>query len=384
MQTKNTMIPKVVLEDPQTQEYRDQMKVHALIYKFMGLWPIEKTLRSWINYHWKPSGEVDLHLGSKGFFTVVFINLEDRDKVFEGGPYFHASVGLYMRPWKEKISPEKETFKCVPVWIRLYSLPLDYWLLTTFEAIGNKLGKFVKASDATLKGKYTSFARIYIEMDVSGALPEAICLEFRDEEWIQNIDYEQIMFRCRRCHEHENIFRECPLNKKTEQAKTKQPQDEEDFLRPNYKGKENRRQSKPSTFGNPQSRNKFEGLAENQTQDGEMGQEKQGEREPGVKEENKAMENQHPQDTTIIYKGSTGDRNTDTNSPMQEGDGDFEMTPNEVRIEDPYLRDIVEREGINLRNIMEQCKKQGMDTVGSIPKRKARRFWERKHARGKR
>ena len=28
-------------------------------------------------------------------------------------------------------------------------------------------------------------------MDVSGALPEAISLEFRDEEWIQNIDYEQ-------------------------------------------------------------------------------------------------------------------------------------------------------------------------------------------------
>jgi hypothetical protein len=30
-------------------------------------------------------------------------------------------------------------------------------------------------------------------MDVSGALPEAISLEFRDEEWIQSIDYEQII-----------------------------------------------------------------------------------------------------------------------------------------------------------------------------------------------
>jgi hypothetical protein len=39
---KMTMIPKVVLEDPQTQEYRDQMRVHALICKFMGLWPTEK------------------------------------------------------------------------------------------------------------------------------------------------------------------------------------------------------------------------------------------------------------------------------------------------------------------------------------------------------
>jgi hypothetical protein len=53
-------------------------------------------------------------------------------------------------------------------------------LSSTFEAIENKLGKYVKTSEATLKGIYTSYAIIYIEMDVLGALPEAISLEFRD------------------------------------------------------------------------------------------------------------------------------------------------------------------------------------------------------------
>ena len=91
---KTTMILKVILEDPQTQLFRDQMKTHALIFKFMGLWPIERTLRNWIKYQWNPSEEVDLQLGSKGFFTTVFMNLEDRDKIFEGRPYFHTSSGL--------------------------------------------------------------------------------------------------------------------------------------------------------------------------------------------------------------------------------------------------------------------------------------------------
>jgi hypothetical protein len=36
---KTKLIPKVILEDPQMQLYRDQMKTHALICKFMGLWP---------------------------------------------------------------------------------------------------------------------------------------------------------------------------------------------------------------------------------------------------------------------------------------------------------------------------------------------------------
>jgi hypothetical protein len=43
--------------------------------------------------------------------SSVFINLEV--VVFEGGSYFH--VGLYMQPWKENFSPEKETFKKVSV-----------------------------------------------------------------------------------------------------------------------------------------------------------------------------------------------------------------------------------------------------------------------------
>jgi hypothetical protein len=42
------------------------------------------------------------------------MNLEDMDKIFEGGPYFHASTGLYMQPWKENFYPKKETFKNFP------------------------------------------------------------------------------------------------------------------------------------------------------------------------------------------------------------------------------------------------------------------------------
>jgi hypothetical protein len=43
---------------------------------------------------------------------------------------------------------------------------------------------------------------------------------------------------------------------------------------------------------------------------------------------------------------------------MQEADGDAEMTPSEVATEYPDIRDIVEREGIDLPNILEQWKKK--------------------------
>jgi hypothetical protein len=113
-----------------------------------------------------------------------------------------------------------------------------------------------------------------------------------------------------------------------------------------------------------ETKNSFEGMG-NQTQVGDMGQGRQGEREPEEKETNKTMEKQNPQETFGNDKVSTGEGNRDTNTPMQEGDGDSEMTPSEVGTEDPDLRDIIEREGIDLQNILEQWKKQGMDNIPS-------------------
>jgi len=107
----------------------------------------------WIRSHWKPKGKTHLHLRSKGFFRVVFTSLDDKDRVFKGGPYFYAPAGLYMRPWTMKFVLEHETFTSILVWIKLYSLPLNYCLSESLKKIGNKLGHFLKISHATLKGK---------------------------------------------------------------------------------------------------------------------------------------------------------------------------------------------------------------------------------------
>jgi hypothetical protein len=47
----------------------------------------------------------------------------------------------------------------------------------------------------------------------------------------------------------------------------------------------------------------------------------------------------------------------DDNTPMQEAEGDAEMAPRELGTEYPKLRDLVQREGIDLMNILEQWKR---------------------------
>lgn len=45
---KSTITLQVVLSDPTLQLHRDHMAEHAIICKFMGIWPTEKALLAWI------------------------------------------------------------------------------------------------------------------------------------------------------------------------------------------------------------------------------------------------------------------------------------------------------------------------------------------------
>ena len=118
--------PKVELPSHRINARIQYMRNHALIGKFIGIWPNEKDLRTWINVKWHPKGHISLHLGPKGFFTAVFNCLEDRNRVFESGPYLFNSAGLFLREWIDRFNLDKEDLSWAPVWIRLYSLPWEY------------------------------------------------------------------------------------------------------------------------------------------------------------------------------------------------------------------------------------------------------------------
>ena len=134
--------------------------------------------------------------------------------------------------------PEQENFTSVPVWVGLYSLPFDYWQTESLAAIGNKLGCFVEGLEATRRGKYTSYARIYVEMDLSGALPDEVILEVFDEDWVQTVDYEHILFKCCKCHKHGHLFRDCPLSREDNRSKQNAMKDTESFQKVESRGKE--------------------------------------------------------------------------------------------------------------------------------------------------
>ena len=146
----------------------------------MGIWPTKKALLHHISAKWKPKAHFNMQLGSKGFFTIIFTLLEDKDRVLEGEPYFFNSIGLFLRNWVERFNPDTEKFSWALVWVRLYSLPQDYWDEETPKDVSNALGYFVKVVDQIRQQRYTSYAHICVYMHIAKTLPDSIILAHED------------------------------------------------------------------------------------------------------------------------------------------------------------------------------------------------------------
>ena len=95
---KAALIPSMTIRSLKIREQIQFMLDHVLIGKFVGVQTLEKYLVWWINWTWEPKGHYELHMGSKGLFTIYFIKLEDRNIVMNGGPYFFYSADLFLRP----------------------------------------------------------------------------------------------------------------------------------------------------------------------------------------------------------------------------------------------------------------------------------------------
>jgi hypothetical protein len=81
-----------------------------------------------------------------------------------------------------------------------------------------RLGKFIDR--ANNKDQYDC-ARICVEVDLEVGLPEAIKINVGSWSHIQKLDYEQLSFKCRGCHEYGHFARNCPKKVRKIRAKRK-------------------------------------------------------------------------------------------------------------------------------------------------------------------
>lgn len=206
-------IPTVTL--PVEETYRTMLNLaeRGLIGQFIGLWPSSKVVEDWVKQNWIPlvTEGIKIHFIGKGFFVFVFDNAEDRSLIFINGPYLMGPQGLYLNKWSPEFDPAQDVPTAVPVWMHLPHLPLHCWNQSSLQSIGNALGRYIY--QVSRKDQF-SCARICVEVDLEVGLPEAIKLSVADWTHIQELDYDQLPFKCRHCHEYGHFARYCKKKKK--------------------------------------------------------------------------------------------------------------------------------------------------------------------------
>lgn len=77
MVIQNEGKPHVVIPNHILEQSWQYMEDHTIISKFMGIWPKEFDILRWIQLKWNSEASINIFLGEKGFFTMIFDYLED-------------------------------------------------------------------------------------------------------------------------------------------------------------------------------------------------------------------------------------------------------------------------------------------------------------------
>jgi hypothetical protein len=136
-----------------------------------------------------------------------------KNKALFDGPWSFNKSLLVVEDFVLSKTLEEYEFITIPIWIRLFGLPLGMMDQDTGEAIGDEVGVFMEADvgeDGMAKGK---FLRIKVRINIKKPLMRGIMLNVekgQDDLWCR-FEYEFLPDFCYKCGFFDHIDRDCKV-----------------------------------------------------------------------------------------------------------------------------------------------------------------------------
>lgn len=159
---------------------------------------------------WQPMQGLDISSIGKNMFVFQFYHWRDKHKVMEGQPWHFDNHAVLLDDIEGKSNLSNVELFELPVWARIYNLPLKGRLIiTNMEAIGKKIGAFVRLDGSGSMGIDKSI-RMRVKIDVRKPLTTKIKVKMRGgvEEWF-DIKYERPPLVCYYCGKLGHGVKDC-------------------------------------------------------------------------------------------------------------------------------------------------------------------------------
>jgi hypothetical protein len=152
---------------------------------------------------WGSYGLSEVLSSDNGFFIFTFDSVDHATNVLERAPWHMANRPLVLKRWQPNMQFLKDDLARVPVWVRLYNVPLEYWTIKGLSCVASAIGVPLHADHTTLLRKRLSYARVCVEIDASKTLVKEYDLRCPNGLFITiSAEYEWIPSKCSNC----NVF----------------------------------------------------------------------------------------------------------------------------------------------------------------------------------
>ncbi|GAV92777.1 DUF4283 domain-containing protein/zf-CCHC_4 domain-containing protein [Cephalotus follicularis] len=184
---------------------------HALVVFLVGKKLPGRQVRESLERKWGKVGSISFHATGSGVLLVKFESAQARDWVIDNGPWDVWGYHLVIRKWNKDMPLVLEECKTIPVWVKLYGVPVQYWTKLGLSHIASVIGKPLYMDMNTTKKFSLSFARICIEMEATSPFPNSIVLELENGCTLNiGVEYPWKPLACNLCKVFDHSNKSCP------------------------------------------------------------------------------------------------------------------------------------------------------------------------------
>lgn len=148
---------------------------------------------------WKHKGLKEILANGEGFWFFIFDDPGCCKSVLEGGPWYVGGFNLILKQWTRMMKLTKEKVTKVPVWIRLFNVPLEYWDKDGLSRIASAVGVPLFMDQLTEECSRVAFARICVEIEASSNLPAMFNVSCGGISVVVRVEYQGIPAKCDHC-----------------------------------------------------------------------------------------------------------------------------------------------------------------------------------------
>jgi len=210
LKSKGKLSNLVLGEDVEFQEVIKMSKL-TLVGRVNGRAFAIGTITKWMEEEWGFLGYVpDVAELNRRWFAFTF-RTEEQARLILKRVWSIQNSPMLLKPWTPMFDASRERVDIIPIWVRLPGLPHHYWEEKFFKRIGNKIGEYLEADNSYLDTRQRKMARILVNINVREGLGEEVDMVLGPFQHTQKLDYENIPFRCRRCHEYGHLVEDCKM-----------------------------------------------------------------------------------------------------------------------------------------------------------------------------